>query len=193
MHKLEVLFILAFLFSCKGKTEQETKMEQWQQYSKDVIESHLKKPIILPDSALNIGFSKNIINNAMNQPFKILVNVDIDCRSCLRKFYFWSRFDSILTKEENLHIPIIMYINSERPKIVKEEIKKYWKGVWLYDSKYEFIDKNDLHDDRFQAVLINQNKQILLIGNPMHNEQLSELYKNTLISILKKYETKKNI
>lgn len=129
----------------------------------------------------------------MSQPIKILVNVDIDCRACLRKFYFWSEFSSLLNKEENLHIPIIMYINSEQPEVVKEQVEKYWKGFWLYDSKYEFLDKNDLHDDRFQVVLIDKNKRVRLIGNPIHNEHLSELYKSTIISLLKKYEAKKNI
>lgn len=193
IHNIGILLLLILSASCKERIEQKAKKEQWQHYSKNVIETHLKKQIILPDSATNLAFPMSEVDSVMNQPFKVLVNVDIDCKACLSKFYFWSQFYCDLVKNKSIHIPVIMYINSEQPQMVKEQVEKYWNGFWLYDKKYEFLDKNDLHDDRFQAVLIDKNKRIRLIGNPVHNERLSELYKNAITSLLKEYETKKSI
>lgn len=47
--------------------------------------------------------------------------------------------------------------------------------MWIKDLNYEFIDKNNLHDERFQMVVLNKMDTIKLIGNPVLNPQMDEL------------------
>lgn len=74
---------------------------------------------------------------------------------------------------------------SEVDRNIDERVEKEWDKSWAYDKNEEFIIKNNLFDDRFQAVLVNQNNMIKLIGNPMHNPDLAKLYEKVLLRYFK--------
>ena len=182
------IVFVGFLFSvslsvssCVGKKEVKD-MHEWKNYSENFIRNHLNKKAIYPDIT-----KKNAVvffyNNDKDKHWaKVLINVDIDCSSCLLKFSFWNNFSLVLQKKYGFRIPIIAYVNAEGYNIEKR-VTQYWSGSWVYDEEEEFIQKNELYDDRFQAILIDRDDNIRLIGNPMFNEKLAELYEKTILEL----------
>lgn len=65
-------------------------------------------------------------------------------------------------------------------------MEQLWQHEWLYDPFYRFIDANKLNDERFQALLIDRNKEIILIGNPIQNIALKKLYEETIWKYIEK-------
>lgn len=68
-------------------------------------------------------------------------------------------------------------------KQMEEFMKERWSYLWAYDYNYEFLDKNKLHDDRFQALVLDENNIVKLIGNPYLNEEMEKLYVKYIISL----------
>ncbi len=54
--------------------------------------------------------------------------------------------------------------------------KSGYQYSWIYDKHEEFIHKNKIYDKRFQTVLLGKRKQVIIIGNPVLNPKLEELY-----------------
>lgn len=163
-------------------------MNEWKNYSENFIRNHLNKKAMYLDiiEKTDLAF---FYNNDMDKHLaKVLINVDIDCSSCLLKFSFWNNFSSVLQEKYGLRIPIVAYINAGGNNIEKR-VMQYWSGSWVYDEEEAFIQNNELYDDRFQAILIDRDDNIRLIGNPMFNEKLAELYENTILEL---FEIKSN-
>ena len=102
------------------------------------------------------------------------------------KFSFWDKFEDFLKNKYGVSVPVIAVIRSDVSyESIDLKVSEYWDGIWLYDRNDFFIEKNQLYDERFQAVLVDKNDKIRLIGNPMLNEQLTELYEKTIVMLYK--------
>lgn len=176
-----------FLFSsCVSRQQKHMASEQeeeWKRYSALFIENHLNRKVIYPADITSFLRDCDAKTSA-----KILVCVDLDCGACLMKFSFWTKFLSSLESEYGIYIPVIFYVTGNGE--LEKRVNKYWHYSWVYDSKGEFIEKNQLYDDRFQAILVDDQDNIKLIGNPMHNEKLAELYKRIIVSSFCQRESK---
>ena len=185
-----LLCISCLLISCSGAGERHRRENRnWHESAEAFIRDRINKPVLLPDSVSYMPqHGKEVFDSVMNSAVKILFNVDIDCSTCLIKFNYWSNFVEEFYERHKVSVPILSIINSSMPEVVEQEVGKYWEYGWIYDSKYAFLDKNMLHDDRFQAVLLDGTNSVLLIGNPMHNKVLSALYEESIWNILQKKE-----
>ena len=177
-YKQILLILLCFLGSCSLKNNKNS-MEDWKVYSSDFIKEHLNKKLSYLDASLEMDTLKNA-------PLKILYSVNIDCVTCLMKFSFWDKFEDFLKNKYGVSVPVIAVIRSDVSyESIDLKVSEYWDGIWLYDRNDFFIEKNQLYDERFQAVLVDKNDKIRLIGNPMLNEQLTELYEKTIVMLYK--------
>lgn len=84
----------------------------------------------------------------------------------------------------NIKVPIKAYISGIETSI-SERVEKEWNKSWAYDKYEEFIIKNNLFDDRFQSVLVDDKNIIRLIGNPTHNPKLANLYEKAILKHFK--------
>ena len=179
-----ILLLCLFFTSCHiSKKEEENK--NWKEYARDIINSHINKSLNIPDSVIYYDYQKNDIDSIFNSTIKIIFNVDIDCTTCLMKFDYWNRFVKDIKNECDYEVPILAYINSSSNENVHKSVNNLWAYAWVYDKAFHFIDKNKLYDNRFQVVLLDQNNKIRLIGNPLENDVLGKLYKQTIINHLK--------
>lgn len=153
--------------------------DDWKVYSERFIREHLNTKVKYPQDVVCFGEMCNA-----TVPAKILVSVNLDCGACLIKFGFWSKFISSFERKHNCRVPVIFYVTGSGE--VENKLKQFWKGAWIYDPEEKFIEENGLYDDRFQAMLVDGNNKIRLIGNPMHNENLAEVYEKVIWSYYKK-------
>lgn len=177
MNYKNILLILLFLgTSCSLKNNKES-MEDWKDYSSDFIKGHLNKKFSYSDVSSEM-------DSLENMTLKIFYSVNIDCETCLMKFSFWTKFKDLLEKKYGMFVPVIAIVRSEISYgSIDLKVSEYWDGLWLYDKNDFFIEKNQLYDERFQAVLVDKDDKIRLIGNPMLNEQLTELYEKTIVML----------
>lgn len=152
--------------------------QEWKKYSSEYIKKHLNT---------NIEYPERIPMPDFKTPpkIKILFAVDMGCSACLLKFAFWNNFCEEMFRKYDIEVSIVAFVSGIDIEIEKR-VENLWNRPWVYDADEEFIIKNDLSDDRFQSVLVDQNDVIKLIGNPIHNPDLAQLYEETIFSYVKK-------
>lgn len=168
-----LLFLLTACHIDKSKSK-------WDKVAEHVVNKYINNQIYLPDT-INPNNNKNL-DSIYNSEFKLTINIDIDCSSCLNKIEFWEKF-SILTKEK---VPILFYINAFDGNNISKRIDKLTSLEWVYDKEQLFVAINGLYDTRFQTVLTDKNNKVILIGDPSENKKLEQLYINTIFNITNK-------
>lgn len=123
-------------------------------------------------------YSQGSIDSVMNAECKIVTSIDAGCTTCLNKFSYWINFMKLIDSLSSKTIPIMLYVYSDfnDRKQLEKFMNERWPFLWIYDYNYEFIDKNDLHDDRFQALVLDKNNTVRLMGNPYLNKNMEKLY-----------------
>ena len=103
-----------------------------------------------------------VIAEDKNTCFKIVVFADsLGCQPC-----------NLRLGELGLKVREIKYINAHH------NIPDF---PFVYDPTGLFLTVNDLPDDnRFHSFLLDRNNKILLVGNPLGNDNLWELYKRQI-------------
>lgn len=130
-------------------------------------------------------YSQSSIDSVRNAECKIVTSIDAGCTTCLSKFDYWTEFMNRIDSLSSRKVSIMLYVYSDfydRQRI-EEFMKERWSYLWAYDYNYEFLDKNELHDDRFQALILDESNIIKLIGNPYLNEEMEKLYVKYIISL----------
>ena len=160
-----MLFLLLLIVSSCDINENYRIVKQWS--GKTVVVSDRMKTLVSKDS-LNLSILTN------HRP-KILVCSDsLHCGPCQLKLQSW---DSIVCKY-NSSIDFIFTIHPRN----RAEILAYSKTI---NFNYPiFLDEyddmgivNNLPDDiNYRCFLLNEDNQVLLIGNPMYNKRLMKLY-----------------
>lgn len=140
----------------------------------------------MPDSITVCYTDSNAYYRLMDSETKVIFCVDISCGVCLSKFKYWNEFSKRIEEEHGLNVPILAVIFSpEFNDDIKEYINRQWRHEWIYDPEQDFTFYNNIEDDRFQAVLLDANDTIRLVGNPVMNEALGKLYEKTVIERLR--------
>lgn len=166
-----IIFIsLGLITSCGNKKT------SWYNYATNEVKTHINHKFTFPDSTFT-PFPSAYIDSVRMADCKIVTCIDMDCSLCIGRLYYWSNFIHRLDSLYDISLPIIIYVYSET-KSGEELIpimNKLWPRLWIKDLNYEFIDKNNLHDERFQMVVLNKMDTIKLIGNLVLNPQMDEL------------------
>ena len=136
----------------------------------------------MQDSVQNLSISdlKDILANSS---LKIATCFDGDCSFCVLKLDFWRRFMQSL-EQEDIQMPILIYAHSTNKENITQLMKVAWPQgqPWIYDRNKNFIIANELYDDHFQTLLLNQKNEIILIGDPTLNKGMEDLFMKTILS-----------
>jgi hypothetical protein len=177
-----MLFASILLHGCGCHNEQ--KENNWKPYSQDKVLSIINNRIIMPDSIPVCYPDSAAFDAIMAQPFKIIFNVDISCSTCLAKFGYWNEFANNLKEKHNLEVPVLAVITSpDFNDDIHDFILTKWSQPWIFDPEADFTYLNDIEDDRFQAVLLDSEGKVRLVGNPMFNKALGRLYEKTVVEM----------
>ena len=181
---LSLPIILSLLLGSSCKKDKDKA--HWEKYSRESIERIINRPVLIPNSGL-IYFPDSIsFDRIMRSSVKVLFSVDISCSVCLSKFNYWNDFINRLERKRGIAVPVLAVISADRyDENTQSIISSLWSREWIYDSNKDFIFNNDLEDDRFQAILLDANNTIRLVGNPVFNEALGKLYETTIVDSLR--------
>ncbi len=148
------------------------------------IKEFYGKQIIFPDS-LYI-FDRNtigLINSTLinKKEYKILTFISGDCTPCIQQLFDWAKFHDELEDYDNVQLFFIMQSvdHSYFMQMYRQNIPDNYSLV--FDPGNDFIRCNKLPSEKiFQTILINSENRIIIIGNPIFNEKLNDLYIKTL-------------
>lgn len=158
----------------------------WKNYSARFVKDKLNTEIILPDSLFLPHHASKSEIMMMTKSAKVLFCVDVECGTCLGKFHYWKKFALGFRSKYGIDAPILAIVKAENRKYANRIVNDNWTGEWIFDKNSTFIHCNDIEDDRFQAMLLDSDNIIRIIGNPIFNEPLGNLYENTLSKMLSK-------
>lgn len=164
--------LLLIFFSCsqrKNKEEIARLLGEWQ-----------GKEILFPDNIIFTRYLTDTLDYQLPQSeYKMLIYVDSSgCTSCKLQLSRWKELKAYADSVTNFEIPFIFFIHS---KDYAEIL--YLLRVSEYDSPV-CIDINDElnklnhfpSNSHFQTFLLNSENKVVMIGNPVHNVAIKQLF-----------------
>jgi hypothetical protein len=174
-----VLILMTYLhFSCK---EFRLKKEV-----KKVVTSYIDKEIIVPDTMIYYCNSGKISKHFISEDkMKIFVYIDGDCSKCVESLIEWQQF--IENNNNTLcNCLIVFFITSSNFNLIEKllnEIK--FKYSVVFDYKNAYLLKNNFNNPILNTVLVDSQNRIILVGNPLGNLKLTDLYLNKINKLIK--------
>lgn len=158
-------------------------------HRKKQIEQLFSTEIILPDTSSLFNKALDSIN--LNIPAKMVVYFDAEtCASCaLSRIWEWDEVSHI-TQASGKYQTLFIFTPKQKDL---STVKRVFQGMHMenklvyIDDRQDFITNNPTipEDAMFHTFLLDRKNKIVLVGNPVHNEKLWELYKNTIDQLIK--------
>jgi len=173
-----IVLIYSGFHSCKqiNNKQKEIKM----------LENFKNCKVSFPDSSINIIYKDSIYQSEHTELFsdkiKVVTNIDGGCGACIKKFNEWKNL--VNRAKNNNNFSIIFFIKTNHFKYFKENYYPNidFKNYPLFlDKRYSFLTKNKFPENvDYRTVLLNSKNKIILIGNPIYNDELMKLYKEEI-------------
>lgn len=167
--KYHIIFLLSiFLLSCSKQDG--NRNPHLNAYS-------FGQKIELPKSLSIQILTKQIDYDFSNPDFTILVQIDsTDCSPCEMKLKRWTTLINKCKQFDDLNLNFIMLINED----IKEEALKIINHD-LFLHPVSFINDSAMYrfDNGYNVYLLDSENRIILIGNPLTNPKIEELYFET--------------
>lgn len=170
------LFILLFFFSCKESDKERITrlMVQWQ-----------GKEVQFPSRMIFTKFASDTVDYQIPQSdYKVVVYVDsIGCTSCKLQLAKWKELIATLDSATGGSIPVLFFFQSNNVREIKYILKRDGFDMPVCINTNDELNKlnNFSSDINFQTFLLDKNNRIKVIGNPILNLSVRELYLNTII------------
>lgn len=174
------LLIILFLFSCK---ENKRRME-----IEKIVTEWVGKEIKFPADAqcciLGNDTLSTLCTDIVQKEYKLLLYVDsTGCSDCRLRLFQWKR---LIAEADSLFQDKLGFVFFFQPKNRKEIAYLIKRDNFDYPV---FIDRNNLidklnhfpHVAAYQCFLLDKDNKVLLIGNPMLNQNIWELYKQQIL------------
>lgn len=141
------------------------------------------KEIEFPSHSVFTVQGKDTINfNPFNSTFKIVTYVDSEgCVSCKLQLFKWKEFiKEVASLNKNVSFVFYFYPQTENSLLQLMDRDNFTYPVCL-DTCDEFNQLNHFPSDvRFQSFLLNEENKVIVIGNPILNFKIKEIYLNLL-------------
>ena len=163
-----LLLLFQIIFSCKNSQDSEYE---------NIVNEWIGKEILLP----KISEGNKLYNPDSN--LKIVTRINGNCYSCLSRLKNWKPFVEEVNNKYNIPVFIYMVISDSSiyTEINKKEI--HFEYPVIFDTNNEFQKSNNLAQNNiFHTMLLNKSNKVILIGNPINNTKLKELYIEQVIN-----------
>ena len=118
--------------------------------------------------------------------YKVLVYVDsIGCTSCKLQLPQWKEFIAYVDSVSGGKIPFLFFFQSKDNKELRYILKRdNFRLPVCVDSQNEFGKLNRFPSEQmFQTFLLDKDNRVKVIGNPIHNLSVKELYLKEIAGI----------
>lgn len=171
---LFILLLLPIFFSCKNEQKEREKqiaqlVKEWQ-----------GKEIVFPD---NLIFTRYVTDTTdyqiPNSEYKVLIYVDsIGCTSCKLQLHKWKELVEYADSVAQKKVPFLFFFHSKDYKEIRYLLKRdgFDRPVCI-DLEDRLNKQNKFPADMtFQTFLLDKNNKVAVLGNPVHNTAVRDLY-----------------
>lgn len=174
-YKLILLFTLLFCISCK-----ECKKEQIEH----IVKEWNNKKILFPEKAIFTRFVDDTVSyNIPEVDYKVVVFVDsIGCISCKLQLPKWKEFINEVNSLCEKNVSFMFFFQSKNIKELRYIFKhNNFSFPVCIDTNDCFNSLNHFPEDMmFQTFLVDKDNYVKVIGNPIHNLSVKDLYLSEL-------------
>jgi len=173
---IALILVSAFLPLCScNKSPQTNELKR-------IVKERMGKRIIIPNNLYFVNSTDSVINVSMSHHYKYkLINyVDGDCGECISELFKWQ----VLINENsnlfgNTRLYFVIY-SGNYPRFEYFTDKANINLPYYYDSTNQYLATNELEDGILNTLLIDHNNRVVLIGSPIENNSMEELYRKVL-------------
>ena len=168
---LIILLLTIFLSACQDKQKEIITLlvKEWQ-----------GKQILFPENMVFTRFASDTTNFVIpTSDYKVLVFVDsIGCTSCKLQLSRWKEFIRSTDSISQKNIPFLFFFQfDDQWEIHSLLIRENFDKPICLDRSDSLNQLNHFPKDiRFQVFLLDKNNKVVVIGNPVHNPIVKELY-----------------
>lgn len=168
---LIILLLTIFLSACQDKQKEIITLlvKEWQ-----------GKQILFPENMVFTRFASDTTNFVIpTSDYKVLVFVDsIGCTSCKLQLSRWKEFIRYTDSISQKNIPFLFFFEfDDQWEIHSLLIRENFDKPICLDRSDSLNQLNHFPKDiRFQVFLLDKNNKVVVIGNPVHNPNVKELY-----------------
>jgi len=174
---ISVLSIFCAVSSCINNNQNNTKNQ-----FKEKVKAYIGKKIILPKDSLIHLKDNNVLpieeSNLYSNEMKIVTCINANCHICVYNLDKWKQ--ELIKKINSKNLNYIFYLYTDNYDLFKKSLYYKISGDYplLIDTTNAFVSDNNLPkmDKRFHTFLINKNNEIILVGNPLQNIRIKNLY-----------------
>ena len=150
-----------------------------------------RKPEIKPKNRIKnrlhlISMIDSYKKNILDKKVKILVYTDsVGCTACKLNLYDWKlRIDSL---HDNPDLSFIFFVHAQHTNQFSNRLRGEAFNYPIFFDEKNIIEKlNHFPKDyRLQTFLLDSNNHVVLIGNPLGNESMWNLYKEEIKKLTK--------
>ncbi len=169
-----IIFLFFLFYNCERRTEK--------YYLRELINERLGDSIIFPSSIyMPISDSDSIrYEKFRNYEYTMIVYTDGDCGKCISDLYQWSQFLKENSKTfASINQKFVIY----SANFIRFEYTTEKAGLSLpyyYDSLNNYTSINKVDDPVLYTLLLDRENRIKLIGSPLRNPAMLELYQKVL-------------
>lgn len=141
----------------------------------NIIKKWDGKEIILPK------IKPNNVEQILPVDFKIVTRIKGDCYPCLAQLKLWNSFINKILKERKILFNFYIVISDTLMyrKINEKELHFDYPVIFDLDDQFKKLNKLE-NNDVLQTFLLDQTNKVIVIGNPINNPKLEELYIQTI-------------
>ena len=170
IYKIAILLLFFILTNCHDDTPNTIKiLKKWQ-----------NKTIIFPQKLQFKVFDQDTIN-LLNQTsrYKIVSHITLQgCTACKLQLPKWKEIKEEIDSLSSEPIPLLLFSNSKNSFKVINISKNYSFNYPICIDEKDSLNilNNFPKDERFHTFLLDQDNKIKVIGNPVLNPKIKELY-----------------
>lgn len=176
--QLYILLLLSLLTACKENNKEKFALlvQEWQ-----------GKEIVFPqDMAFTRFVTESVDYRIPDAEYKVLVYVDsVGCTSCKLQLPKWQELIAHVDSATNGNIPFIFVFQSKDDRELRYILKRdnFDRPVCI-DRNNRFDELNQFPQDiTFQTFLLDKDNKVKVIGNPVHNLAVRDLYLKQITGI----------
>ena len=173
-----LLFVIIIFSTCK---------EYSQDHITQLVEEWQGKEVRFPENPV---FTRQLVDTVNfripEAEYKVLVYVDsIGCTSCKLQLPKWKEFIAYVDSVSGGQVPFLFFFQSKDNKELRYILKRdNFRLPVCVDSQSEFGKLNRFPSEQmFQTFLLNKDNRVKVIGNPIHNLSVKELYLKEIAGI----------
>ena len=151
-----------------------------QDHITQLVEEWQGKEVLFPENPVFTRQLKDTVDYRIPEAeYKVLVYVDsIGCTSCKLQLPKWKEFIAYVDSVSGGQVPFLFFFQSKDNKELRYILKRdNFRLPVCVDSQNEFGKLNRFPSElMFQTFLLDKDNRVKVIGNPIHNLSVKELY-----------------